>query len=1533
MATIQDSGYGSNRTHVFRRLQELYTSGFISDHEYQATASNIANTSQPEGLLYSPKGQNPSIVIPRILLYLRDNDVNRDVNWNVNFPLIQAYVAEASRDMETGTIGYSDPQVRSAVEDAHVLVGVHLNSEKRDREITPWTTDILRGRTIQERLLTYPKAFPPPEPNRGKSQYRPVNPAPRLYDTDPIWNTTLKILGTPELAKLAEVDNYVESENRFFEATQNSARTGRKGDPIWQSSRFAAENKIYENYISGGLAEIRANVPPPHTNRPISPRGPDNPDGTKGPSFYTRRGWQRAALQQCLNLFTSHENRVINTPWRRVVLPYEAPAPLPKVNAYIPRLPDPRGTGGKEPDPFSWIYWSSQYTQIVDFLADCQRRGYENKSWDDFSAPALPVNFRGPRIYRGLAVHDNHWLKIGQELENLESQLYAAWGAAPRPLLRAILRDIDSGKRRNTGGHHMDNSKYLPAEDDDDIIDRKRYWRRDIKRRAGFDRREENTEDDNFALIDEYEIAWLRHLCEPSRTLEMCDPSKLPANNLAIVFDAKLQSFFRHVELSGTPDTKTLHIWEENRQDFDQVMHSYEPSTVSEALAYINGCAESELKYSGDTDYNPEHPNACYQFSGEEAEFLCVELQLLGRCVFYPARDGAPARVDRPAYNVHPEDRIIWRYMDLDHFSEDNAKYLANMLQHYDNSYGNWSMYPENRPRFSRELEFMLDHAGADFAPELERVEVTQQDPKSAEALMKRREFIHWYLVPEGLCHIGDTLEEGLETEHDSPYRDDLATWEVVGSYLTKYRQRAKEQHDAKDRFYSGEPYHPQTPERTAQFLRNLAYRMGRTLRHVDKIRDRLQYLEIGTGTPKAPLDLSTELKQPRPEDNICLSSASLPPVAQKWWQAISTRDYDLAIQKWNTAIREGSGEIGLLPPDISIVVAKADPDSSFQNPLKGEQDPFTVIREGIIHDCFRNQPALYPNRLSGFKDQQDNEFQGYQRSSLFAWATKEQRRYQAQHTRRHFFNMQRWPLSRMLPHRLDAIRERKDEVLKRDPSKPDQAYGILTDRLPRGDDKPLYAHPIIEHHNPDRGIDEWPFGDHYPPVPQDFDDGGLDDIDTNILDFNTNILDINLAEIDHSETYKQILNGGGTGNMDHNGTHDDGTSVKSEISDSTSHREFMPFTRSDEKFAPGPAVFPMGDTLLQKILISHELNNALYPVRPFYKDPFTSVSKLLRGFIEAKPPLVPLVPQVAKAYIPRSNPRKRNMPIEFLNVVKDSAPKKFRSDNTVPLQPGGAGGQFGAATIVEVKTPNMVEAAARQAATPTTPVRNGNMPEKPGTPSAVPGIVTPPKTPNTAWDDLFPIESKDALKENPLRVKPDPPRNEALTKFHSQFSKGYRLSVTEVRYMLNAAVIALNFSINAQLVKKHGAKVRSTQKGLHDLLKSPDLKVLEPYTDLRYHNFDIHCLARLAQAYGAKHDLKVQLGLAGKYVSNYGDNKGQTIYASWLVGSVHQDDPNKVIVWVWIDMIEHFPGRLINDYSGFDYNTYKGIAPSSGDE
>ncbi|KAI1264899.1 hypothetical protein F5Y18DRAFT_70571 [Xylariaceae sp. FL1019] len=1529
-------------------------------------------------LKVGPGKHDPSIIIHQIIAYLRDHDKGRDVNWQQRFGTMVVYLEEAKRQMIAGELGYEDPDLRAALFDALVMVKTHLHFEKSALDQTPWTDEIMKGQSTQKRLLTYPHAFPQPEPSRAPSQYRPVKPKPHPSSSSVIWDTTLRLVypdmpalppkgksttdpwdptsgkdqtypPVEELHPLTEVDNFVQSENKFFQLAQEAAtQGGQRDDPLWSNVRFGVENSIYERCIGLGVGETCSVASPPPTLEPTGSRGPNNPDGHKGPIFYNRRGWQRAALQQCLNLFTSHENRVINTPWRRLVLPSERPVKLPKDIAYIPRVLEPSQVPEEAKDPFAWLRGSLQYSQILNSMAAYQRKSYMNEHWANFSTPALPVNFRGPRIYRGLAVYDQHWLAIGDYLEQLESKLHDAWTVAPRPFLRAVLRDIDAGRQENTGGFTIDRETFSPFEDEDDR-EKKRFWRRDIKRRSGIDNQEkphsgahimkqnqEKHDDSDYKLLDEFDIGWLRFLAEPSRTLEMCDASQVPEDNLVLIFDAKLQSYFRSLEISGHPDSTALDIWKETSVDVDDKMRDFKPKTLKCALAYINGCGESELAYSGNPCPVPGHSNTSYQFSEEEAEYLCIRLQQMGRCTYIPGRrdwrgkKGEPARIDRPSYMVHPEDRVRWRYHDSVDFRQNREIFVDEMLEHYDQNYGQWSIYLRNKVKstgedltkhtskeriyYTSELEWMLDHAGPDFPFELVAKEIEDVDNHAKGDKLQRKHFIKKHIIPEVMYATGVMSEHDLEFEKASPYWEDLATWENTGEFVTAWEKAIAANQPRR----MNEPYHPKTPEKTVQFFRNLAYRMGRTLRHVKQIKDRLQYLvqDPPELKPSRLLDLSPKPLHPRPVKSLPSFEES-PVIARKWWHAISFDDYELAVDRWDDAVRDGDSEVALLPPRIEDVIEHADPTSSFRRTLSSVGDPYTIIREGIIHDCVQNRPTRYPSRMSGFKDKQDKEFQGFQRPNLFEWATKEQRRFQAPHTRRNFFNMQRWPSNRMLPHRLEAIRHRKDEVLRQDPSKKDQAYGILTHRVPVGNEKPLYAHPITDHHHHHRhdefDIDDDLWGgireedpDHPDSIASVDDDGtpGKDNKKVNHIPLPPDPIPSGRPETKTNQPNVDNMNRPSRQRVSQASQTQEPLSSqrpqppqpmtaprqrmmrdkmsttamnkeKSKAMSRAAGRQLVPFQRSQNKFHPGVAALVHGDTLLQRVALSQSIDGMLHGSPWWWQTRWAGLPKLWKTVTGSKLPLIPLVPTSSRANIPRSNPYKRKMPIEYLNSEQPLMKKfKFDTNNTVHLKEGGIGGQFGAA--FEPEKPQIKE----------------KMDEK--------------------EQQQFPL----MILSNDM---------EAKKQFNASFPRGWDKWDHDKpeKDMVGVALRALRGSMNRQL-RGHRVARDELKELLHKDEKSA---LIRQFWDPCEKEFYVEYLAYLLKVWGDKKQLKLHLGIVQEDPRKANtDPHYPKYFAKFLVGDGDKMHPNSIPIWIRLTYEEKTPWAI--DGPAYKYNSYNAVRP-----
>ncbi|KAI1077620.1 hypothetical protein F5B20DRAFT_256972 [Whalleya microplaca] len=1128
-----------------------------------------------------PGGRDPSIMVPRILNFLRDEDSYRHPAWHSRLDLVDKYLEEANEGRLRGDLGYNDPKLCAALKDARIIVDVHRNYDKWNNDKSRWSTDILAGKYVSDRLPSYPAQFP--RPLRDRSQYRRkrIEHLPRTEHQDTPFGET----GLP--GEAAESTLYSYSEDNYFQDVVDPHPDGPRGPSTY--NRYRVDVSQYEQCMKGGIQQTVKLTPPnlaPDGTFDQTPSREEKKGSTsisKSAEIHSQRGWERAALQQCLNAFTNHENRAINTPWRRAVLPYKEPVPMPKEIVYQPRVLNPDNVPENLKDPFPWFYWYSQYSQLIDYMAGWQRRRHNVENWNDAQRSALPMNFRGPHTYLGLSIYDDHWLKIGQYLEDLEELLDERYGVAPRPLLMAILRDISAGKRDEQ------DDKFIEADEAVDLATReglktwhKRYRRRDIMRRNDVDYLDGNEED--YLLTDEVDAAWLRFLCQPSRTHQMCDPQQQPEDNLTILFSSRLQSYLNDTMMSGTVGAGGAEIWGDwNDQEWEDSREEFLPY-LSQALAYTNGGEYFEDK---DTNWTVHkyHPNRSYQFSAGEAREFCLTLHGLGRCEYLPAsKPEQDPRVGRPRYDIHPEHRIRWRYKSSQEFDSERLGYSKKVLEHLNKQFPSITQSEKDTYNVNiyDEYAYILDHVGdSTLATRFGDLDlngnslVKDGETSDKKRLVDSRVGIEYDWVK------GEYDPDSVEMKRQAPSFEDLADWKDLAKFHTQARGSLR------------------TPEKTCHFLRSLAFRMGRTIRHANEIKDRLEYWQ-GSGDKLAPGEKE----------------------GLKMGKAISLDGFHQALEHWEQSIHHGVGEVEFMPPTIQAVIEKADPNSTFRI-ASGNKDPYTIVREGIIHESVENRNTLYPARLEGLEDssywneKRSKLFIGYQRPNLFSWATKAQRQYQAKFTRRTYFSMMRWPLHHQSTMARDGIKGRMEEVARRDPRK--QRYGILTHRVPQPQEKPTYIVASGRHPNHDHPSSS---------VPRSFRDGTrgrLPEWD---------------SSLDTAAVSELSLRGGANE-----------VTSPSKPPRTRGHRDdprggLVPITRENERFFAGPAIFPMGESLLQQVAISQQLENALYPKPklPWYK-------WLWENYLEiwTAHRLVPLLPPIAPAMIARSSPNKRRVPDSFL--------------------------------------------------------------------------------------------------------------------------------------------------------------------------------------------------------------------------------------------------------------------------------------------
>ncbi|KAI1801175.1 hypothetical protein F4811DRAFT_556082 [Daldinia bambusicola] len=1223
-----------------------------------------------------PGGRHPNIALPRILNFLLDEDVYKHPQWDRRLEEIIKYLNEADGGRLRGDLGYDDPYTLAALEDALILVDLHQRYYKRNSNPTPWTSRIIHGQRVTGRLPNFPgQSLIQPALNRMRNKHKRYDQL-REVQTDGVF---------PELSARGgqAVEYYQNAEELYFE---NCLKPGTYDHRIFNG--FRNENDMYERCIVGGVEETCRLIPSRPADQ-IPTVFDDDQDATNGTEaerlrdlteFYEARGWQRAAVQQCLNVLTNYENKVLNTPWRRVVLPYEQPNPALKEIIYQPRALPPERVHKSLKEPYPWVYWYNQYEELIQVLAGWQRRRYNLENWTDFQRAALPTNFQGPYVDRNLSVYNDHWLKMGAYLKRLRRRLVDTFGIAPRPFLLAILRDIQAGIewRPNPLGN---TTEWSPDE-----AGSPRQARRDIMRRPKIDWVELDPSLDlppTILLLDESDAAWLKYLCQPSRTEAMCDPEKQPVDNLTILFDERLQDFLNNPGASDSPGTAGIDIFEPNVQQWKEEKRNIRPS-LDEALAYINGKGAA----------GKSHANETYQFLRSEAIYHLEKLRNLDRVQYVEIIDPNKPREEReiaiirPKYQIHPENRVYWRHESQKAFRTNQDLYREAIVEHLENKYGLSGLKASIE---TEELKHILDHLGDDTLPERLAAGISK-DGKTEEGEATSHYLLQAQIQPEIGWVQGSYPEGGPEEKRNAPSWSDLVDWETLGRLSVErisdnIRREVREEAMKKRRL--------PVPERTAQFFRNLAYRMGRTIAHAEEVERRLQYAayDDGSGIPKS-----------------------------REWKAISTEASRQAYEHWHLTIQNGVGPIEFLPPTMEDVVNKVDPDGLMRREFRGGSAA-DIIREGIIQNCVENRNTMYPGRIEALEDSSgyyanDSKFKpnkilgGYKRPSLFKWATQRQRRYQAPYTRGIFFHMMRWPVHLQSERLQELIGQRQDEVERVEPSLPSQSYGILMPRFPE-----RLVERVTNGLTPSPGPNNrWSKGqrikgttsenvtktrvDTKDPKRNEVSEQTKAPINTKhssstkpAIEASTQEVPQAIPPVDYSEPPQvapeakpqdipreeneegPIATSAIPVEPQRPSTYTDdadkmATTQQSAITTTTVDKplgqRMVPITKSEERFMQGPAVFPMAETLLQSIVLSRKLEEVVYPQPPL--NFWGKVRKVYKAMTDVEPPKIPLLPPTPDSDIPHSTSRKRKIPADFILASTAQGNKRVNTGTDVDI-------------------------------------------------------------------------------------------------------------------------------------------------------------------------------------------------------------------------------------------------------------------------
>ncbi|EMR62068.1 hypothetical protein UCREL1_10999 [Eutypa lata UCREL1] len=614
--------------------------------------------------------------------------------------------------------------------------------------------------------------------------------------------------------------------------------------------------------------------------------------------------------------------------------------------------------------------------------------------------------------------------------------------------------------------------------------------------------------------------------------------------------------------------------------------------------------------------------------------------------------DADDANSHDPKYKLLTEPEMTWlkfvgepprskRMMDkVDELRQDNlALIFDNRLQEILRGYGTWEEKTSNDPKDAYsvlhapnrteplpidELLEKINGAETDMLPD----DYLRHPNQSYQFTMEEAEHylrVLWRLHRCMLWFPETHYVQGTYGDDEpQPSVDDVASWEQLWHWV------------------SSKDYHG-TAEITCQFLRGLAFRMGTTIQYYKNLQTNLQ--------GKPPIDSNDAIRE-----------------IDHW-----TTTVDAGETFTNTAADGSTVTSNLDTPGAQAVVDKADPDKALASTTP-DKDPFVLIKKGLINDCVENRSMLYPGHLSAFRNKSQTPFQGVERPNIWSWATSAQRRYQAPYTRKTFFNMRRWPLHHQSEQRQGWIKNRQDEIIKVNPRI--QKTGILTARIEPGAmnrkdrsraraSRGVVPPPVDISQEaaqmPDDLTEWWPerpaiaawdpydkyrsakdpqrmtLSDYYKMQrPEDTGDKG-----------NTGKPDKpdKTGQPTPPPDNRQNGNGGkNTGNGGTTGPPD------------PKNNQLNPIIRSHQDWIPGPAVYPMGDTLLQQIVISRQLENAIYP--PSQVPWGDWLKTKLWEVSHERPKQISLLPETGRATIVRSAQEKRKLPPDY---VQNGPAKRLR--------------------------------------------------------------------------------------------------------------------------------------------------------------------------------------------------------------------------------------------------------------------------------